>query len=145
MESRPVRLGWLSLLVTVVILCLATLSVLSLSTAQADWAQAQKQALQTESVYALERDGQQGLAALAAALGAAHDETSLDTLLPPDTVRTGSRVCTLQKGADGRSLSIAAELTADGGYRVVQWSQSAEWAGEEEPPALFGTLFGAMD
>ena len=29
MESRPVRLGWLSLLLTVIILCLATLSVLS--------------------------------------------------------------------------------------------------------------------
>ena len=145
MESRPVRLGWLSLLLTVVILCLATLSVLSLSTARADLAQAQKQAAQTDSVYALECAGQQWLAALDAALNEAQDEASLDALLPPDTVRTGSRVSTRQEGADGRSLSIAAELTADGGYRVVQWSQSAEWAGEEEAPALFGTLFGAMD
>lgn len=145
MESRPVRLGWLSLLVTVVILCLATLSVLGFSTARADLAQAQKQALQTDSVYALECAGQQWLASLDAALCEAHDAASLDALLPPGTVRTGSRVSTLQQGADGRSLSIAAELTADGGFRVVQWSQSAEWAGEEESPALFGTLFGAMD
>lgn len=145
MESRPVRLGWLSLLVTVVILCLATLSVLGFSTARADLAQAQKQALQTDSVYALECAGQQWLASLDAALCEAHDAASLDALLPPDTVRAGSRVSTLQQGADGRSLSIAAELTADGGFRVVQWSQSAEWAGEEESPALFGTLFGAMD
>lgn len=145
MESRPVRLGWLSLLVTVVILCLATLSVLGFSTARADLAQAQKQALQTDSVYALECAGQQWLASLDAALCEAHDAASLDALLPPDTVRTGSRVSTLQQGADGRSLAIAAELTADGGFRVVQWSQSAEWAGEEESPALFGTLFGAMD
>ena len=134
MESRPVRLGWLSLLLTVVILCLATLSVLSFSTARADLAQAQKQAQQTDSVYALDM-----------ALSEAQDEASLDALLPPDTVRTGSRVSTLQTGADGRSLSIAAELAADGSYRVVQWRQSAEWAGEEEAPALFGTLFGAMD
>ena len=145
MESRPVRLGWLSLLLTVVILCLATLSVLSFSTARADLAQAQKQAQQTDSVYALECAGQQWLAALDTALSEAQDEASLDALLPPDTVRTGSRVSTLQTGADGRSLSIAAELAADGSYRVVQWRQSAEWAGEEEAPALFGTLFGAMD
>ena len=46
MESRPVRLGWLSLLLTVIILCLATLSVLSFSTARADLALAQKQARQ---------------------------------------------------------------------------------------------------
>lgn len=54
MESRPVRLGWLSLLLTVIILCLATLSVLSFSTARADLALAQKQARQAQSVYALE-------------------------------------------------------------------------------------------
>lgn len=62
MESRPVRLGWLSLLLTVIILCLATLSVLSFSTARADLALAQKQARQAQSVYALECAGQQWLA-----------------------------------------------------------------------------------
>ena len=64
MESRPVRLGWLSLLLTVIILCLATLSVLSFSTARADLALAQKQARQAQSVYALECAGQQWLAEL---------------------------------------------------------------------------------
>ena len=49
MESRPVRLGWLSLLLTVIILCLATLSVLSFSTARADLALAQKQARQAQA------------------------------------------------------------------------------------------------
>ena len=68
MESRPVRLGWLSLLLTVIILCLATLSVLSFSTARADLALAQKQARQAQSVYALECAGQQWLAELDAAL-----------------------------------------------------------------------------
>ena len=47
---------------------------------------------------------------------------------------------TVLEGVDGRSLSVFAELTADGGYRVIQWRQSAEWAGEAEAPALFGTL-----
>lgn len=71
MESRPVRLGWLSLLLTVIILCLATLSVLSFSTARADLALAQKQARQAQSVYALECAGQQWLAELDAALAQA--------------------------------------------------------------------------
>ena len=71
MESRPVRLGWLSLLLTVIILCLATLSVLSFSTARADLALAQKQARQAQSVYALECAGQQWLAELVAALAQA--------------------------------------------------------------------------
>ena len=131
MESRPVRLGWLSLLLTVIILCLATLSVLSFSTARADLALAQKQARQAQSVYALECAGQQWLAG---------DTAELDALLPHGTAREGPGVSAVLEGADGRSLSVFAELTADGGYRVIQWQQSAEWAGEAEAPALFGTL-----
>ena len=133
MESRPVRLGWLSLLLTVIILCLATLSVLSFSTARADLALAQKQARQAQSVYALECAGQQWLAELDAALAQAGDTAELDA-------REGPGVSAVLEGADGRSLSVFAELTADGGYRVIQWQQSAEWAGEAEAPALFGTL-----
>jgi len=56
------------------------------------------------------------------------------------TAREGPGVSAVLEGADGRSLSVFAELTADGGYRVIQWQQSAEWAGEAEAPALFGTL-----
>ena len=133
MESRPVRLGWLSLLLTVIILCLATLSVLSFSTARADLALAQKQARQAQSVYALECAGQQWLAQ-------AGGTAELDALLPHGTAREGPGVSAVLEGADGRSLSVFAELTADGGYRVIQWQQSAEWAGEAEAPALFGTL-----
>ena len=70
----------------------------------------------------------------------AADTAELDALLPHGTAREGPGVSAVLEGADGRSLSVFAELTADGGYRVIQWQQSAEWAGEAEAPALFGTL-----
>ena len=101
MESRPVRLGWLSLLLTVIILCLATLSVLSFSTARADLALAQKQARQAQSVYALECAGQQWLAELDAALAQAGDTAELDALLPHGTAREGPGVSAVLEGADG--------------------------------------------
>ena len=88
MESRPVRLGWLSLLLTVII----------------------------QSVYALECAGQQWLAELDAALAQAGDTAELDALLPHGTAREGPGVSAVLEGADGRSLSVFAELTADGGY-----------------------------
>ena len=68
------------------------------------------------------------------------DTAELDALLPHGTAREGPGVSAVLEGADGRSLSVFAELTADGGYRVIQWRQSAEWAGEAEAPALFGTV-----
>lgn len=73
-------------------------------------------------------------------LAQAGDTAELDALLPHGTAREGPGVSAVLEGADGRSLSVFAELTADGGYRVIQWQQSAEWAGEAEAPALFGTL-----
>ena len=109
-------------------------------TAAADLALAQKQARQAQSVYALECAGQQWLAELDAALAQAGGTAELDALLPHGTAREGPGVSAVLEGADGRSLSVFAELTADGGYRVIQWQQSAEWAGEAEAPALFGTL-----
>ena len=139
MEGRPVRLGWLSLLLTVIILCLATLSVLSFSTARADLTLAQKQARQSQSIYALECAGQQWLAELDAALAQAKNEAELDVLLPPGTARAGTQVSAVLEGTDGRSLSVFVQLTADGGCRVTGWRQSAEWAGEAEAPVLFGT------
>ena len=82
------------------------------------------------------REARAALSYLAARVHAAE----LDALLPHGTAREGPGVSAVLEGADGRSLSVFAELTADGGYRVIQWQQSAEWAGEAEAPALFGTL-----
>ena len=44
MKQEPIRTGWLSLIVMVVVVCLAVLGVLSLVTARAMLATAQKQA-----------------------------------------------------------------------------------------------------
>mgnify|MGYP003187157668 CR=1 FL=1 len=103
MESRPVRLGWLSLLLTVIILCLATLSVLSFSTARADLALAQKQARQAQSVYALECAGQQWLAELDAALAQAGDTAELDGGRAPNgRARPRLLRCSVHCGKDRR-------------------------------------------
>lgn len=143
MEGRPVRLGWLSLLLTVILICLATLAVLGLSTARADLAMAHRQAQQVSAAYALEAAGQQWLAALGRALQQAGGggAAALDPLLPPGTVRSGNTLSTRLEGEAGRSLAIEVELTGAGGYRVTRWQQAARWQGEEteeEAPLLFG-------
>lgn len=133
------RLGWMLLLLTVIIICLSTLGVLCLSTARVRLVQADRQAAQAQSVYALECAGQDWLAALDASLAAGG-------ALPPDSVREGSRISTVrQDGA--RTLSIAVELTGNGGYRVVEWKQQAARPGEEDAPVLFGSeeMSGGQD
>ena len=61
MKQEPIRTGWLSLIVMVVVVCLAVLGVLSLVTARAMLATAQKQADYVQQTYELEMLGQQWL------------------------------------------------------------------------------------
>ncbi len=58
MEDTPIRLGPLSLLLTVVCICLSVLAILTFATARADRALAERYADTVSTRYALEREGQ---------------------------------------------------------------------------------------
>lgn len=62
MNHVPIKLGPLALLLTVVSICLAILAILTLSTARADLALAEKYADTVKTRYALEAEGQKFLA-----------------------------------------------------------------------------------
>ena len=64
MNKAPIRLGPLALLLTVVSICLTILAILSFSTARADMRLAEKYAETVQTRYALDRMGQEYLAAL---------------------------------------------------------------------------------
>lgn len=62
MNHVPIKLGPLALLLTVVSICLSILAILTLSTARADMALAEKYAETVQIRYALEAEGQKFLA-----------------------------------------------------------------------------------
>ena len=64
MNKAPIRLGPLALLLAAVSICLTILAILSFSTAQADLRLAEKYAETVQTRYALERTGQEYIAAL---------------------------------------------------------------------------------
>ena len=116
-SHRPVRSGALTLLFTVVLLCLAVLAVLSLATAQADAALAQKR-LDRLAQAAAERAGQEWLAALDAA-----DPGTL----PADTVSTGDGGVQAELTLEsGDTLRRAAEPAGEG-WRITRWQLTAPW------------------
>lgn len=63
-----VRIGPISLFVLIIVLCLAVLAVLSLQTARAELAVAQRQALMTQDVYVNEKEGQEFISQIDAIL-----------------------------------------------------------------------------
>ena len=70
MRRKQLRLGSITLLFTVIVLCVATLSALSAATAHADKAVADKYAAQVAAMYEAEEAGQEWLAAVHAAIAA---------------------------------------------------------------------------
>lgn len=61
MNHVPIRLGPLALLLSVISICLTVLGVLTLSTAQADMALAERNAATVRTRYILEEEGQRYL------------------------------------------------------------------------------------
>lgn len=119
-QHRPVRAGALTLLITTVLLCMAVLAVLSLSTARADEALADKN-LQTLQLNAeAERVGQEWLAQLDAAC-----RTSAD--LPEQAVRQEDGTVTAQLALSGTNTLRLVLRVEDGSYTILRWQVLSEW------------------
>ena len=98
MNKAPIRLGPLALLLTVVSICLAILAILTFTTARADLRLAEKYALTVRERYALEKEGQEYLAALNAGRADAPEAEVVVKLLDINKYQT---LDTLKTAADG--------------------------------------------
>ena len=126
MKQEPIRTGWLSLIVMVVVVCLAVLGVLSLVTARAMLATAQKQADYVQQTYELEMLGQQWLSQVETVCSEASSEEELLSELPEGTRVDGDLLRYVAQNSDERQLSIAVQLE-DRQIRVVEWRQVRQW------------------
>lgn len=126
MKQEPIRTGWLSLIVMVVVVCLAVLGVLSLVTARAMLATAQKQADYVQQTYELEMLGQQWLSQVETVCSEAFSEEELLAELPEGTRVDGDLLRYVAQNSDERQLSIAVQLE-DRQIRVVEWRQVRQW------------------
>ena len=122
MKQVPIKLGPLTLLLTVISICLTTLAILNFTTARADMRLAEKFAETVQTRYALETEGQeylQELDALSAAERAAlKREADGDSVLWRLFERDSARLHTgVQFGEDG--------------VQIVSWRQDKEWNREE--------------
>ncbi len=113
MKQVPVKLGPLALLLTVISICLPTLSDLTLTTARADMRLAQKYADTITVRYALERQGQESLRGFTEGKteGFEADEENIYRKVIEQ---------------DGSILRIGLELSDDG-PQIVQWEQEHTW------------------
>ena len=136
MKQEPIRTGWLSLIVLVVVVCLAVLGVLSLVTGRTMLATAQKQADYVQQTYALETLGQQWLAQVQTGWEQSATPEQLLETLPEGTELDGDLLRYVAQTDEDRQLSIAVQLE-EGQVRVVEWQQLRQWKETENVGQLW--------
>ena len=140
------RIGPISVFTLVIVLCLAVLSMLAFSTANAASTMAQRQASQTSGIYENETAAQEFLAGIDDVLvtrGANSLEGSLSGISEAAEKAAGNRVRITADFADGivhaefvnsdnRMLSVDLTIRANDTYRIDSWSVVAV-QNEEQP------------
>jgi hypothetical protein len=138
MGTKKVRIGSVSLLFTVILLCVVVLSVLSISTVRADRALSERTAESVSDWYELQNEGQKWLAEVDAVLRE-HRWRRCDRFLPKGSVRDDLIISTELKHK-GRTLQIKIRWVGrnpDGPrYKVVEWKSSVDWE-EDQSMNLF--------
>ena len=119
MKRKPLRLGSVSLLFAVILVCTALLALLSVVTARADWLMTQKYAQRLENQYAHEAEAQSWLARLDAALAEGGE-------LPSPAQREEDTVSARFEWEDGCRLEVS--LRQDGEtWKLDRWEMTTEW------------------
>lgn len=130
-----VRIGPISLFALVIILCLAVMAVLSVTTAQATYAAAERQADFTADTYANERAAQEFTADVDAALAPVRAAggglnaalAAVDKVLPANSERDGATVRAEFTADSGRTLAVELDIQADATYVVKAWKATTLW------------------
>lgn len=119
MWNKGPRLGSVLVLFTVTVLCVVVLATLSLETARADLAVANRAAETTQQVYEIEKLGQEWLAQAYAALPNAETTESLPVW------KNGKAKTQLK--TDSRLLDITLCMQQDGTVQIEQWENYPRW------------------
>ena len=138
--SGSVRIGPVTVISLVVILCLAVLSVLAVTTARASNAEADRQREFISSTYANDFEAQQFLADVDNALlkaqkaGATADGAMkyVRKAVPDVAAIDGRNVHVAFLTELGRRLTVELRINDDLTYAVTKWAATTDWTEEEE-------------
>lgn len=128
-SASAVRIGPITIFTLLIILCLATLSVLALVTSRASYASAQKQSAGVQDTYDVERQGQ-GFTAqmdgrLSESKAAGQDRSAAIDALRRDfgsQIDISGNTITTTFDSGTRELTVQIEITNDLTYQITEWT-----------------------
>lgn len=133
--QSTVRMGPISVLTLAIVLCLAVMGVLAITTAQATYTAAEKQALFTTDTYANEQEAQNLVSQVDAALapvraaGGGLDAAvaAVGQALPRTATLDGSTVRATFAAESGRTLEVELVIRDNATYEIARWKATTQW------------------
>ena len=141
-KQGSVRIGPVSILVLIIILCLAVMAVLTLITSEAEESITVRQEESTTAFYANEAEAQEYLArldGLLARASSAHANvlSAIEVSDAPDGYTYEDGVLSISfVQENGRRLDIELSIPSTADYEIMSWRASTEW-NEEDPDKIF--------
>ena len=124
MNEVPIKLGPLALLLTIISICLTTLSILTFTTSGADLRLAQKYADTVQIRYALEKEGQDFLQEAGDTVSAG---LPLSTIFDASPVRGGGITKTFEQDGTLLTVTLAPDAADPRGFSVEAWTIVRQW------------------
>ena len=130
-----VRIGPISLFTLVIVLFLAVLGALAVTTAQATYAAAEKQAAFTNDTYTNETAAQSLVSEIDRALFDIRESrgdliaalAAVKLVLPDNAHLDGSTISASFMAQSGRTLAITLEIRPDATYEITSWKATTQW------------------
>lgn len=122
MNQIPIKLGPLALLLTIISICLTTLSILTFTTSGADLRLAQKYAETVRIRYELEQEGQ---AFLQEAGETVSSGLPLSAVFDASPAPGGGITRTFEQ--DGTVLTVTLAPDMEHGYKIRAWKVMRQW------------------
>ena len=135
MKQVPIKLGPVALLLTVITICLTVMAILTLTTAAADQAMANRFADSAQIRFSLEAEGQQFLQQADEQLSGGGELQEL-----PDVSTAGNSVEKVFE-QEGYQLTIRLRPEGDSDYTVTRWSLEKKWQEKETIDGLWMPQF----
>jgi len=135
MKQVPIKLGPVALLLTVITICLTVMAILTLTTAAADQAMANRFADSAQIRFSLEAEGQQFLQQADEQLSGGGELQDL-----PDVSTAGNSVEKVFE-QEGYQLTIRLRPEGDSDYTVTRWSLEKKWKEKETIDGLWMPQF----
>lgn len=160
--GNKVRIGPISLITLIIVICMAVLGVLAASTSHANETIAKRQANATQQLYLNEKAGQELVAGIDAVLAEAREngsdayavdlvEDELGSICQAARTAGDGRVeCTADMEGttvnaeficdDARTLNVAVTIRSDATYRIDKWKMASV---QQEAPGMGNLWTGA--